>query len=114
MKHLTDQILEQAIVAIPEVEFDTHRIIRELMINACRQYADDLGATPGLDPIMALHSAIGTRMLSISSVKPTKKVLSMNVRGQNTENQEWRKYSAGMVRSTSGSSIKSSVPRKSY
>lgn len=91
MQHISDQILEQAVKAIPEAVFDTHRVIRALMTMACRQYADELGLTKGHDPIMTLHSAIGTRLLSIGSIEPTKKVTSTNVRGQDNENQEWRR-----------------------
>lgn len=91
MEHITDQILEQAVKAIPADAFDTHRVIRELMTMACRQYADELGGTKGHDPIMTLHSTIGTRLLSIGSIEPTKKVNSANVRGQDNENQEWRR-----------------------
>lgn len=91
MKNITDQILGQAIDAIPDTTFDTHRVIRQIMTSASREYADDLHGQQGDDPILSLHAAIGKRLLQIPAVSATRKVTSMNVRGQENENQEWVK-----------------------
>lgn len=92
MANVTDQILADAIESLPDV-FDSHAVIREVMTRSPRQYADDLGATAGSDPILAFHASIGSRLAAFESITKTKKVVSTNVRGQETENQEWRKRS---------------------
>jgi hypothetical protein len=57
-----------------------------------RAYANDLCASVGDDPILSLHSTIGTRLSSFDTIEKTKKVKSKNVRGEDdTENQEWHK-----------------------
>ena len=90
MTNVTDQILSAAIESLPPT-FDTHAVIREVMTRSPREYADDLGATPGSDPILTLHASIGSRLAAFDTIAKTRKVSSTNVRGQDTENQEWKK-----------------------
>ena len=90
MPGITDQTLEQAFQNLSE-EFDTHEVIQKVMQIAPREYADDLGAQDVDDPFMTLHSRIGKRLLGFGAIEPTVKVVSMNVRGQENENQKWRK-----------------------
>ena len=90
MANITDQILDQAITFL-DAEFDSHDVIKKVMQIAARPYAEDLAKASGDDPFISLHSSIGTRLLGFKSIEPTKKVMSMNVRGQITENQGWRK-----------------------
>jgi hypothetical protein len=90
MKHLTDQIIADAIAQMPET-FDSHDLIREVMTRAPRAYADDLAATRGDDPIQDFHAAIGRRLVGFPSIAKTPVVTSMNVRGRETENQGWKK-----------------------
>lgn len=87
---LTDQMISQSIERMDQT-FDSHALIRDLMRNWPRAYATDLDASIGDDPIRVLHSAIGTRLLSFDTIVKTRKVDSPNVRGETTENQEWRK-----------------------
>jgi len=90
MAHITDEILTQAITSLPG-KFDTHDVIQKVTQIAPRQYADDLGATAGEDPFITLHGQIGKHLLTIPGIEPTKKVVSLNIRGQENENQQWRK-----------------------
>jgi len=53
--------------------------------------ATRLGETAGNDPIRALHAAIGSRLAAFRSITKVEKVPSTNVRGPETENQQWRK-----------------------
>ena len=43
------------------------------------------------DPIQGLHAEIGMSLHDVSGIKATRKVTSVNIRGRETENQEWRK-----------------------
>jgi hypothetical protein len=90
MPHLTDEILQAAIAKLPAT-FDTHAVIREVMNIEPRLYADDLHAASGNDPILSLHSSIGSRLARFENLEKTRKVNSPNVRGEDTENQEWSK-----------------------
>jgi hypothetical protein len=87
---ITDQMIDQSIARMPQI-FDSHALIRDLMRHWPRAYATDLHESIGDDPIRALHSAIGTRLLSFNIIEKTRKVDSLNVRGDTTENQEWQK-----------------------
>lgn len=90
MPHLTDEVLQAAITKLPPT-FDTHAVIREMMKLEPRLYAEDLVAAPGADPILALHASIGSRLARFDKLEKTRKVYSPNVRGEDTENQEWAK-----------------------
>ncbi len=90
---ITDQMLTDAANRQP-VPFDSHAVIRQLMRDNSRAYVHDLYLhyeAGHSDPIHTLHSAIGTRLAGLGTLVPTQKVRSMNVRGQETENQEWRR-----------------------
>lgn len=45
------------------------------------------------DPIQSLHASIGKRLLGIDSIEKagTDKLQSANVRGNETDNQKWRR-----------------------
>ena len=91
--HITDQMLNDAIGAMP-VTFDSHAIIEALMTARPREYVHDLYEhylTAQDDPIKELHAAIGRRLAGLGTLTKTRKVLSRNVRGRDTENQEWRR-----------------------
>jgi hypothetical protein len=88
--NITDEILGEAVQHMPPT-FDSHAVIRDLMHHWPRAYASDLSASVGDDPIRSLHSTIGTRLSSFDTIEKTKKVKSMDVRGEDAENQEWRK-----------------------
>ena len=62
--HITDQMLNDAIGAMP-VTFDSHAIIEALMTARPREYVHDLYEhylTAQDDPIKELHAAIGRRL----------------------------------------------------
>lgn len=90
MTKITGQILKEAIGPLDEV-FDTHAVIRKVTQQSPREYAVALAATNGDDPFIVLHGSIGKHLLTFGEIEPTKKVYSLNIRGQETENQEWRK-----------------------
>jgi hypothetical protein len=90
MINVTDQILTEAIESLPEV-FDSHAVIRKVMTQHPRQYADDLGETAGNDPIRTLHAAIGSRLAAFEAITKVEKVSGTNIRGGENENQQWRK-----------------------
>jgi hypothetical protein len=72
--------------------FDSHALIQRIMRQHPQQYTMDLFSfVSSPDPIQSLHASIGQRLLSIDTIKPTQKVASMNVRGQETDNQEWHR-----------------------
>lgn len=90
MLNVTDEILNDAIAGLPGT-FDTHPVIRVVMRRAPRQYADDLAATTGGDPVLSFHSTIGRRLTRFDHIEKTRKLSSPNVRGETSENQEWRR-----------------------
>ncbi len=92
MNHLTNAVLTAAVASIPETVFDSHSVIRVLLTVYPMEYARELYAcVEEDDPIQGLHAEIGMRLLDVTSIAPTRKVRSVNVRGRETENQEWRK-----------------------
>ncbi len=91
MANVTDQILAEAIESLPDV-FDSHAVIRKVMTRSSPAIRRRLRVPlAGSDPILIFHASIGSRLAAFGSIMKTKKVLSTNVRGQETENQQWRK-----------------------
>jgi hypothetical protein len=88
---LTDEILGEAIEQMSNPTFDSHEIIRHLMRRHPREYATDLHMTAGQDPIQTLHATIGRRLTSFGVIEKTGSVKSMNVRGEVSDNEGWRK-----------------------
>lgn len=93
MSHaITNEILRSVSLELEEV-FDSHALICAVMRQYPREYTTDLyGFVSSADPIQSLHASIGQRLLGIDSIEATaRKVPSLNVRGQVTDNQEWRR-----------------------
>jgi hypothetical protein len=92
MSHsITDDILDSTTSELGE-EFDSHDVIFAIMRQRPREYATDLyGFVSSPDPILSLHASIGQRLLGLDTLEPTKKVRSRNARGEETENQQWRR-----------------------
>ena len=91
MNHLTDAILAGAVPGLPNT-FDSHELIRAVMTTHPQEYVRELyNQVNADDPIQSAHAAIGLALHRIPSIAPTRRVNSVNVRGQTTENQEWQK-----------------------
>jgi hypothetical protein len=92
MSHsITDDILQSITSELAE-EFDSHDVIFAIMRRHPREYVTDLyGFVSSPDPILSLHASIGQRLLRIDTLTPTKRVKSRNVRGEENENQQWRR-----------------------
>ncbi|MBK7078173.1 MAG: hypothetical protein IPH44_38500 [Myxococcales bacterium] len=92
MSHsITDDILRAVVAELGE-EFDSHDVIFSIMRRHPREYATDLyGLVESDDPILSLHASLGRRLLGLDELTPTKRIKSMNVRGEETENQQWRR-----------------------
>jgi hypothetical protein len=88
---LTDEILTDAIEGMTTPIFDSHCVIRQVMKRHPREYATGLHGTAGQDPILTLHATIGSRLSSFETIEKTRKVKSVNVRGEEADNQEWRR-----------------------
>jgi hypothetical protein len=95
MSHsITDDILRTVTFDLGEKvdRFDSHAVIFAIMRQFPREYATDLyGFVSSPDPILSLHASLGKRLLGLETLTPTEKVKSMNVRGEETENQQWRR-----------------------
>ncbi len=92
MLYLTDTILARAAASILEAVFDSHALIRVVMTTNPQEYVRELYARVDQDdPIQAAHADIGSALLHIPRIEATHKVISMNIRGRQTLNQEWRK-----------------------
>jgi hypothetical protein len=92
MNHLTNAVLAAAVASIPETVFDSHAVIRVLLTDYPKEYARELYACVDEDdPIQGLHAEIGMSLRDVSGIAPTRKVSSLNIRGRETANQEWRK-----------------------
>ncbi len=92
MSHsIRDEVLRSITSELGE-EFDSHDVIFSIMRQHPREYVTDLyGFVSSPDPILSLHASIGKRLLGLDTLTPTKKVKSRNVRGEETENQQWRR-----------------------
>lgn len=91
MNHITLPMLVDAVAAQGAV-FDSHAIIRWLMTNYPQEYVRDLfECVASDDPIQTAHAQFGLALHEVPGIRPDSKVKSMNVRGQVTENQQWRK-----------------------
>ncbi|MEO8842498.1 MAG: hypothetical protein ABI704_13070 [Kofleriaceae bacterium] len=94
---VTNDIIRELIREMPDSIFDSHALIFRIMQRYPREYTRDANAVlentaPGTDPITQHHATLGTRFSGIETIAATpRKVSSMNVRGQNTDNQEWRR-----------------------
>jgi hypothetical protein len=89
---VTNEILSESINRMKEPKFDSHAIIRDVMTNHPKEYTKGLYGHVGTDdPIQTFHARIGSSLAGFPSIEKTEKVLSLNVRGQVTENQEWKK-----------------------
>lgn len=90
---LTEDIIRQVIAELPD-EFDSHEFLRKLMTIEPRVYTallkkkldSDIG-----DPIQVAHSGIGRKLSDSPLLEKGERRSSMNVRGQKTDNQVWRK-----------------------
>ena len=94
LNEITDALLEQA-VRFQEDEFDSHDVIFWLARNRPREYAADLHeslADEG-DPFVNLHTAIGRRLADLGDIvqQQHRKRVSMNVRGEETPCEVWRR-----------------------
>jgi hypothetical protein len=92
MNHMTNTVLTAAVASIPETVFDSHAVIRILLTHYPKEYARELYACLDEDdPIQGLHAEIGMSLHGVTGIEPTRKVSSVNIRGRETANQEWRK-----------------------
>jgi hypothetical protein len=92
MNHLTNAVLTAAVASIPETVFDSHAVIRVILTDFPKEYARELYAcVEEDDPIQGLHAEIGMSLKHVPGLEPTRKVSSVNIRGRETANQEWRK-----------------------
>lgn len=92
---ITDAILEEAVRAQPTDEFDSHDVIFWISRNHPCPYAQDLylALQDEGDPFVNLHTAIGRRLVCRASLvrqQHTKRT-SVNVRGETTECEVWRR-----------------------
>ncbi len=91
MTHLTDSILATAVVSQPDV-FDSHAVIFDLLTHHQAAYILELHAHIAVaDPLKTVNAKIGARLLHLPGIVANGKVPSVNVRGQVTENEQWRK-----------------------
>ena len=94
-QQISDVILEESVRDQPANEFDSHDVIFWVSRNRPREYVDDLHralADDG-DPFVNLHTAIGRRLTSLPHLvqQQHRKQVSMNMRGEETECEVWRR-----------------------
>lgn len=91
MNRVSEAILVEAVAAM-ERTFDSHAVIRFVMRAYPREYVIGLNEhVASLDPIMQGHAQLAKRLHSVTSIRGTRVVKTMNVRGEVTENHEWEK-----------------------
>jgi len=97
LNHITDTILGEAVQAQPDDEFDTHCLINWICRHRPREYAVDLHAAlvDDGDPFVSLHTAIGRRLAALPSIvrQQHRKRPSMNIRGESSPCEVWRRVS---------------------
>lgn len=91
MNNVSDDMIRALIQEMPEV-FDSHALIFRIMQRHPQEYVRDAFAliNENNDPIHLLHMRLGARFEGLGLTK-TRRVTSTNVRGENTENQDWRR-----------------------
>jgi hypothetical protein len=91
MNHVTDDIIQRAIDELPN-QFDSHDFLRKLMLIEPRAYVCELHEKLDTDdPIQQAHAELASQLNRFTSLEKVRRVRSMNIRGQETENQLWRK-----------------------
>lgn len=89
--HVTDEMIQDSINRM-NLDFDSHAVIRDLMIHYPRAYVTELfGYVASGDPITVCHATLGKRLATFDTINKTQTTKSPNIRGQNTENMGWRK-----------------------
>jgi hypothetical protein len=91
VKHITLEMLIEA-AAAQESIFDSHAIIRWLTKVYPREFTrEQYDCVAHLDPMQLVCAKISSGMHKVPGIVPHGKVKSMNMRGDVTENQQWRK-----------------------
>jgi hypothetical protein len=91
MTHLTDTILIAAVSGLPET-FESHHVIQAVMTSHPQEYVRELYENvTAVDPIRTTHAVIGRTLHRIPGIVAARRVDSANVRGPETENQQWQK-----------------------
>lgn len=89
---VTNELIRGLIREMPDAVFDSHALIFRAMQQYPQEFTRDLYLFIGSDdPIQQHNAAFGKRLLGIDSIEPTRRVPSMNMRGETTDNQEWRR-----------------------
>jgi hypothetical protein len=95
LQQISDDVLGEAVRSQPSDEFDSHDVIFWISRNRPRDYAADLHVAleDDGDPFLNLHSAIGRRLAALPRLvqQQHRKQVSMNVRGDQTECEVWRR-----------------------
>lgn len=93
VRHLTQQVLEDAIRDIPTDAFDSHELIRHLYARFQHEYLAELNENSSAQyPFTETHRQIGlalSRMMNV--VVRDGRESSPNIRGESTPNQRWRR-----------------------
>lgn len=89
---ITNDMIRGLIREMPNGVFDSHALIFRAMQQYPQQFTRDLFLFVDCDdPIQQHNASFAKRLLGIDEIEPTEKVPSMNVRGETTENQQWRR-----------------------
>lgn len=86
--NVTDAMLTAITLELP-IPFDSHAAIRAVTRRHPREYATDLAANGHPDPFVGYHGKLAQRIGRLGTVVPTRKVVTPNLRGDDSENQEW-------------------------
>lgn len=90
MEHVNDDVIRRVIAELPD-EFDSHDFLRKLMTIEPHAYVRELHQKLHTkDPILQAHSDIASQLTRFN-LRPARRRLSMNIRGQETDNQLWQK-----------------------
>jgi hypothetical protein len=93
LKFITEETLTACVVPmLPRDAFDTHDVIAE-QLSKRTEYLDELYEYRDQQPDAhrIVHGLIGKALAQHPLIVKSRKVKSTNVRGDLTENQEWRK-----------------------
>ena len=91
MRHFPFANLTAAVESMPDV-FDSHNVIRAMMTTWPHDYVQEQHAFLNTsDPIHISHQQIGRALYKVPGIVPFHRVVSPNVRGKRTINQQWKK-----------------------
>jgi hypothetical protein len=99
MEHVTDQMLADVINGLPDPVFDTHAVEQRVLRNHPVATANEIIEHQANGDVLQQFSATFSKRIAQafpSQVEKVAKVVSPNLGGRESENQQWRRVVAAV------------------